>query len=228
MPINMRTNKLYTINYDNWAKELYKITIFKDKNIQKRYVDTWIQKFRELDENSSNLLNLESINLILKEKDEDTEIFQLPIWYGSNCIYIHFPVSRIIKEIEDSEIYANDLCDININELKDKRRNIHWTQTEDQVDIKSQPILMAKMPIGEYYKWLVIDGNHRITDAISKGKKNIKAILINPYWMVENNLFCNIFDKYLYIFQNEFEALAMCINNDGYSDEKALELSYLY
>ena len=73
---------------------------------------------------------------------------------------------------------------------------------------------------------LVVDGNHRITDAIKKGKKTIKSYLLDTNYIVQGNLFCSDFDKMLYVFQNEVVAIATWIQRDGMSDEEALKNSY--
>lgn len=229
MPINMMTEKIYRINYCDWAKELYAKPIFINKNIQKIYVDKWIQILKEQDELScKDFFDPQIRGMMLKEKVEAPEIFQLPVYYNSNSLYIHFRVSRIIQMIENSKISTDDLSEIDINEFTDKRRNINWTQTKDGVDIKTQPILMAPLTIGKYYQWIVIDGNHRITDAIAKGRKKIKSIDLDPNWLVQNNLFCNGFDKYLYVFQNEMVVLGTYIHKERCSDEKAFALSYIF
>ncbi|WP_310605525.1 hypothetical protein [Anaerosporobacter sp.] len=227
MPVNMMTDKIYKVDYDAWNKEISAMPIFNNPDIQKMYIDKWMQELKEQDMLACNqYYDQKTRALILKEKAEAPENFQLPILYKSNNMYIHFRVSRIIQMLEYSQVSSDNALDIQIDEFKDLNRNINWTSTSDNVRVKSNPIIMAPLTLGKYYKWIVVDGNHRITDAISKRVKIIKAFCLDVNLLVQSNMFCTGFDKLLYIFQNESVALATFINKDGYSDEDALKLSY--
>lgn len=57
---------------------------------------------------------------------------------------------------------------------------------------------MVPLTVDKFYKWLVIDGNHRITHAI---EKSIKALLLPHDVLNERNFFSTGFDKFLYFFK---------------------------
>ena len=164
--------------------------------------------------------------LMLKEKMEAPENFQIPVNYETNTMFIHFRVSRIIQMIEQSGASLDNAINIDIKEFTDKNMRINWTPTTDIVKIKKQPIIIAPLTVDKFYQWLVIDGNHRITHAIAEREKSVKAFSLDPNALVEGNLFSTGFDKFLYIFQNEMIALASYIHRDGYSDEEAIKLAY--
>lgn len=103
---------------------------------------------------------------------------------------------------------------------------MNWAATEDTVSIKSESIIIVPFTIDEAYKMLVVDGNHRITEAIKKGKKTINAYVLDANWIVQGNPFCSEFDKMLYIFQNEMVAIATWIKRDGMLDKDAIKNSY--
>lgn len=81
--------------------------------------------------------------LMLKEKMEAPENFQLPVNYETNTMFIHFRVSRIIQIIEQSGDSLDNAINIDIKEFTDKNMRINWTPTTDIVKIKAQPIILA-------------------------------------------------------------------------------------
>lgn len=225
------TDKIYKIDYSAWSKEINAnaMPIFNTLDIQKRYVNEWMKILDKQDMLACKDYSDPKMKAQMqKEKIEAPENFQLPINYKSNCMYIHFRVSRIIQMMQLSGITSDDASNTDITEFTDVNRNINWTVTSDNVEIKQQPVIMVPLVLDKYYKWVIIDGNHRITDAIKKKKETIKTICINSNSLVKSNMFCTGFDKCLYIFQNEMVALATLIQKDGYSEEAALKSSYFY
>ena len=227
MPVDFMLEKMYKVDYKAWKRELSKAPIFGSKEIQKIYLDKWMEILKEQDGFACrDYDNPEIKMLMLKEKKEAPENFQIPINYEKNAMFIHFRVSRIIQMIEQSGVSLENTIDIDIKEFTDKNTRINWTPTTDIVKVKTQPIIIVPLTVDKFYQWLVIDGNHRITHAITERERSIKAFPLDPDFLVEANLFSTGFDKFLYIFQNEIMALASYIHMDGYSDEEAIKLAY--
>lgn len=228
MPVDFISDKIYKVDYTAWKKELSQIPVFASREIQELYLNKWMEILKAQDGFGCRDYNNPEINmLMLKEKMEAPEIFQIPVNYETNNMFIHFRVSRIIQMIEKTGISIDTATDIDIEEFTKKNTRINWTPTTNKVKIKTQPIIMVPLTVGEFFQWLVIDGNHRITHAIRERKKSVKAFLLDSNALVEGNLFSTGFDKFLYIFQNEMIALASYIHRDGYSDEKAFKQGYL-
>ncbi len=97
---------------------------------------------------------------------------------------------------------------------------INWTETDCLVD-REDPITIFPFTIGKIYKELVVDGNHRVTTAIQKKKKTIKAIIIEPNAAVSNHMLSSSFDELLYVFQNEVVWMEAHYNQN-IEDEKLL------
>lgn len=229
MPVDFISDKIYKLDYIAWKKELLQLPIFNSGEIQKLYLDKWIEILMVQDALACDFYSKPEVKmLMLKEKEEAPENFQIPINYETNTMFIHFRVSRIIQMMEQVGVPLDDAIDIDIKEFTDKNTRINWTPTTDIVKIKKQPIIIVPLTVDKFYQLLVIDGNHRITHAIAKNEKSVKAFLLYPNVLVEGKLFSTGFDKFLYIFQNEIIALASYIHRDGYSDEKAIELAYFY
>ncbi len=227
MPVDFMSDKIYKVDYTAWKKELSQMPIFDSGEVQKIYLDKWMEILKAQDGFACRDYNNPKMKmLMLKEKMEAPENFQIPVNYATNTMFIHFRVSRIIQMIEQSGVSLDNAINIDIKEFTDKNMRINWTPTTDIVKIKTQPIIIAPLTVDKFYQWLVIDGNHRITHAIAEREKSVKAFSLDPNALVEGNLFSTGFDKFLYIFQNEMIALASYIHRDGYSDEEAIKLAY--
>lgn len=227
MPVDFMSDKIYKVDYTAWKRELSQMPIFDSGEVQKIYLDKWMEILKAQDGFACRDYNNPKMKmLMLKEKMEAPENFQIPVNYETNTMFIHFRVSRIIQMIEQSGVSLDNAINIDIKEFTDKNMRINWTPTNDIVKIKTQPIIIAPLTVDKFYQWLVIDGNHRITHAIAEREKSVKAFSLDPNALVEGNLFSTGFDKFLYIFQNEMIALASYIHRDGYSDEEAIKLAY--
>lgn len=227
MPVDFMSDKIYKVDYTAWKRELSQMPIFDSGEVQKIYLDKWMEILKAQDGFACRDYNNPKMKmLMLKEKMEAPENFQIPVNYETNTMFIHFRVSRIIQMIEQSGASLDNAINIDIKEFTDKNMRINWTPTTDIVKIKTQPIIITPLTVDKFYQWLVIDGNHRITHAIAEREKSVKAFSLDPNALVEGNLFSTGFDKFLYIFQNEMIALASYIHRDGYSDEEAIKLAY--
>ena len=227
MPVDFMSDKIYKVDYTACKRELSQMPIFDSGEVQKIYLDKWMEILKAQDGFACRDYNNPKMKmLMLKEKMEAPENFQIPVNYETNTMFIHFRVSRIIQMIEQSGASLDNAINIDIKEFTDKNMRINWTPTTDIVKIKTQPIIIAPLTVDKFYQWLVIDGNHRITHAIAEREKSVKAFSLDPNALVEGNLFSTGFDKFLYIFQNEMIALASYIHRDGYSDEEAIKLAY--
>lgn len=227
MPVDFMSDKIYKVDYTAWKRELSQMPIFDSGEVQKIYLDKWMEILKAQDGFACRDYNNPKMKmLMLKEKMEAPENFQIPVNYETNTMFIHFRVSRIIQMIEQSGASLDNAINIDIKEFTDKNMRINWTPTTDIVKIKTQPIIIAPLTVDKFYQWLVIDGNHRITHAIAEREKSVKAFSLDPNALVEENLFSTGFDKFLYIFQNEMIALASYIHRDGYSDEEVIKLAY--
>lgn len=220
MPINMMTGKPYGINYPNMRKELMEMKIFHDKELQQMYIDKWVAELMEADKNSvTSYTDPNDQSMIMMEKMEAPETFQTIVNMQENELLIHFRVSRIIQMLQMSRITEADAIEISIDEFIDKKV-INWTSTDSIVD-REDPIIIFPFTIGKTYKELVVDGNHRVTTAIQKKKKTVKAIIVDPNAAVLNHMLSSSFDELLYVFQNEVVWMGSHYN-ENIEDEKML------
>lgn len=220
MPINMMMGKPYGINYPNMRKELMEMKIFHDKELQQMYIDKWVAELMKADKNSvTSYTDPNNQSMIMMEKMEAPETFQTIVNMQENELLIHFRVSRIIQMLQMSGITEADAIEISIDEFIDKKV-INWTSTDSIVD-REDPIIIFPFTIGKTYKELVVDGNHRVTTAIQKKKKTVKAIIVDPNDAVLNHMLSSSFDELLYVFQNEVVWMGSHYN-ENIEDEKML------
>ena len=230
MPIEfkyMQDYDEYKIDYSMWKKELSNLRILHDSKIQEVYLDSWMKALIKADNESVDYYSKpQNLRLEAKERLEAPEVFQKAINYKSNTVYVHFRVSRLIQAIERIEGSEQNAHDIDLRLFSEKGR-IDWTETTDYSKVKDTPIIIIPFIIGANVQFVVIDGNHRITDAIKKNKSTIKCHSIISQSLVDNNFFCTDFDKLLYVFHNEVIWLGTnLMKNENISDTELLKDTY--
>ena len=101
MPVDFMLDKIYNVDYMTWEEELLQMEVFNSRDIQKIYLDKWMEILKAQDDSVCKEYNNPKMKiLLLKEKTEAPESFQIPIEYKSNSMFIHFRVSRLIQSIE--------------------------------------------------------------------------------------------------------------------------------
>lgn len=226
MPINFFANEKYVIDYEGLYQELMEKIIFKDSRLQSDYLKLWLSVLKKNDEiEVEQFEDREFRKLMLKEHSEAPEIYEMEIKYNVGTINIYFRISRLIEEIEN--VPANMVQYIDLNEFTRDNSCVKWDKTKVVGNIKTTPIILAPMTIGRYVKYIVIDGNHRLTAWIDNKRENIPCCIINEQSLIDNNFLCSSFSKLMYIFQNEVVALATYTMRDRINESVLMNRSYL-
>lgn len=228
MPFDFRNFHHYSINYSDLFNELNSIKIVNDLSIQTGYLLAWLKKLSDLDEIITNQLNTQqSIFEMQLKLQSEKEIFQCEINYSNMKIFLHFRVS-IANEIILPFKSKSQL--IPTNEFMRKDSDFKWTPVDTNVNSYSdanEPIIIVPLLNG-IQRYLVIDGNHRLTYKTQHNIENINAIVISERTVIEQSLFSSVFDKYYYIMNNELERMAyQTLLNEVNADE-LVKKSYLY
>ena len=80
MPVDFMSDKIYNVDYMAWKEELLQMKVFNSQDIQKIYLDKWMEKLKSLDDSvCRDYYNPKIKMLMLKEKTEAPENFQIPI-----------------------------------------------------------------------------------------------------------------------------------------------------
>lgn len=228
MPFNFNKNKHYKIDYVSLFEELNSQNILSDKEIQREFLMRWIEELKHADALVINqLLTREAIKEMNILRLSEPEIFGQPIHYKNTTVVINFRISAINRIIsnEDKEKFTEIIkCD----EFANKKGDIHWTIVDENVDRYKgckEPVLIIPF-IDGVHRWLLIDGNHRVTYSI-KNNIDVRAISIAQQTLIENNLFASSFDKLFYIMNNELQYMYDKTSINKISTEKLIIKSYL-
>ncbi len=229
MPFDFISQKEYVIEYDKLFDELNSnIPFLSDANLQILYLNQWIQTLRQADEvERKQTRDFNFFKIINKELSEAPQLFRLPINYKSGTIFIFFRVSRIIQTLEQIKPTEENVQFFNANEFVRKNSFIKWDYPDDNfVSNNNKPIIMIPFILDEYYKTLVIDGNHRIKKWIKSGRSTFPCYCFNSQWYIDNMFFSSNFSCLLYIMQNEIATLATYTIRDGINASELMNKTF--
>ncbi|WP_160692576.1 hypothetical protein [Clostridium sp. C2-6-12] len=226
MPFNFTSYKHYSVNYSNLFDELNSNKFLNDSTIQSKYLESWINTLKNSDNIITEQLKTpDSIKNLIVLLSSEPEIFQLPITYGDNELFIHFRAS-IANQIIPSGTKGEH---IPLNEFTKSNSSIHWTPVDENVDSYSdskEPIIMVPFLNGQHNS-LVIDGNHRVTYNVKNNIDNITEIIISEQSVIDFSLFSSGFDKMLYIMHNELNHMANATHRENANAIDLIKKSYL-
>lgn len=226
MPINFSTMLPYSINYIDLMKHFETFPIFDNANLQKNYLNQWKTILKNADSKILQIFKTPKklnnfLNLVMKE-----ESFQQVTHFGKNTVILNFNIEPLIEIAEHNKQYA---LEIPLTYFEKSRGFVTWTpipQTDDRIS-KNIPVLLAHFFNARTFSFLLIDGNHRVSQAIKNHDKTIKSLIIDPRDMLEDNIFKSKFDKLFFIFQNELYYLFHCKKQYQMKDKELLLRSYL-
>lgn len=225
MPINYLTNEHYVIDYEGLYHELMERCFLKNVRLQSDYLKLWLSELKRNDEiEVEQFKDKDFRKRMLKENSEAPEKYMMEIKYKVGTINIFFRVSRLLEAMGD--VPENMVQYIDSNEFTKDNRCIKWDRAKVMGAVKTSPIILAPMTIDEYVKFIVIDGNHRLTSWIDNKKENIPCCIMDGQALIDNNMFCSSFSKLMYIFQNEIVALATYAMRDNINEVVLMNRSY--
>lgn len=223
MPIDFSSMLPYTIDYVDLMKNFETFPMFDNFNLQKNYLNQWKIKLKNAD--SKILKKNKKLGEILNAVTTE-ESFQQATIFGKNTIVINFTVAPLVKLAEQNKQNA---IEIPLTYFEKSREFVTWTpisQTDNR-NLKVLPILLTHFYNARTFGFLLIDGNHRVSQAFKNHDKTIKALIIDPRYMINGNFFKSEFDKLFFIFQNELYYLFHCKKQYQMKDKELLERSYL-
>ena len=133
---------------------------------------------------------------------DEGEIFQKIEIIDKDClVYYHFKISYLRNMLKQLNWLPQE---IKLEEFTCKNRIIDWEKQKlmDENLLKKEPIIMLQFP-SEDYDFIVIDGNHRISNEINKGSKQIQAFCLTTDFIIENNVLLTDFEKIILILKKE-------------------------
>jgi len=230
MAINYIAKKRYPIDWNAFRKELSSYRIMKSKILQHDYIEMWLAKLKEIESISD-----EQFDPHFDIHDICSEVLQFELDYDSNTFMLHFPVTpleNLIKAVCSPQMAE----EWSLEDFVEPSPIVKWTTPEDKLPFNSTPIILAPLITGTYYKYLVVDGNHRVDYAVRHNSRSIKVYAVDAETVrrcfldetVWGNSTTPIFalDCLLYSFHYELNRLAEYTTIEERTDEEALSHTF--
>ena len=227
MPIDFSTMLPYSIDYTDLMKDFESFPMFDNLNLQKNYLNRWKTKLKDADSKIfKTLKKTNQVDDIQNAIITEEESFQQVTIFGKNTLIINFIVAPLVEMAKHNK---QDALDIPLTYFEKSKNFVTWTPISqiDNRKPKDLPILLAHFYNARAFSYLLIDGNHRLSQAVQNHSQTIKSLIINPEYMLNNNFFGSEFDKLLFIFQNELYYLYHCKKQYLMKDKELLSRSYL-
>lgn len=213
MPFDFLKLQPYSINYEILFNELKSAPILSSQNLKEQYLDIWKEALIESDKIVEEAFNtpvkVRKLQNRVLNKNE-TEIFQDTFYFGASHVkvYFHYRVSAIVNCLMNIN-YNLQIEKLPLEEFSKPNSSIQWSEVpiDQSLGFNDSPIILAPF-YNHPYRYVVIDGNHRLSHAKKLKKHSIDCIFLAEQTLIENNFFTTIFDKLIYIFYNELNHLA--------------------
>lgn len=227
MPIDFYNQTLYTVDLNQLMDTLQSFPIFDNKTLQRNFLNRWKSKIKKAEQN-----DLKEFKKAPTENAQNlklNEMFQYEFHIGKLQnkvdIQINFNVEEITKYIKDS---AQESFIIPLEYFAKDKRYVTWTpQPTNNISLKKEPIILTHLYNSVAFAYLVIDGNHRLSNAFNKKEKTIEAIILSPNIGISKKFFCSDFDRLMFIFQNEIYYMFHCKKQYYMRDKEILDRSFL-
>lgn len=205
MPFDFLSHNLYTINYEEFLTKSIEIFPAKDKNLKYQYFKKWINLLKTWDDQCRNYVLINENNVM--QTIIDTQIFQfkIPMYDNvNNTAGFHFNIDNVIAKLK-SVLSQKDLAgrSVPIDKFVEDNAQIKWDVASSTIlRSNSLPLLIVPFLFGQF-DYLLIDGNHRLTNAIKNKEKQIDAIFISSVVLQDQQTFMSRFDQLFYLFNYE-------------------------
>lgn len=97
-------------------------------------------------------------------------------------------MSRILQQIKSTSNIDDMIRYIPLSDFIEPNSYIKRDLTNPLNHTKSNPILLVPLTIGRYEKFVVIDGNHRLTKWKMEEKKDIPCYILDGQALIDNNV----------------------------------------
>lgn len=207
MPFFFTKGKAYSIDYEDLKTELLKIVkgpIFNSAAISYKYLNAWITRLKVVDEMSIEQMDINRD--LYEEVINKYRIFSQDIKLGKQTIKIHFNGELFAEGARRNKPATTK---ISYKDFEGSPSYYTWSHPNDgQKSNSKEPILTVPFK-GAGGAYLVIDGNHRVAEAI-KNKKDLDVYTINLF--DENArlaLFTSVFDEMFFNFYFDMACLSI-------------------
>lgn len=170
--------KFYSVDYNMFYNTLISSPYLRSIS---KYIADNIQILQELD-------NIQTC--------DKADHFKYSFNFSGINFHIHFNIINIIESVKSSNLPIKKLSSKNFAPINSKVLYSNEPYSENQAKCK-EPILLVPFEFPPSTKYIVIDGNHRLSYQLDMNYKTIKHYIYNP---ISKSDFCFSYDFYLYEF----------------------------
>jgi len=215
MPYDFHKHKKYSFDFIATCQPLLRDEYFKD---QVEYVNKWSHVFKTLEQ-----LDDTRRTSVINELDKN-EFYQFKINFDNQSFMLQFNVETIKNDVLKMPQYytVQKISTVHFG-ISGSPAKILYTQEQKSTSIKNNPIIICPLNIGDA-EFVVIDGNHRISEKIRNNDKVIEVVAYKPE---TQKCFMSLVDWAMYLFKSE--VYQICIDhNHGKSLKHLIEQSHVF
>ena len=170
--------------------------IYKHYQLNFEYFDQWIDGWIKVFKNAENDTTIQ-INNLKENGFPAFEIFTQNVHFGRVTFKFNFIIEGAKEYVKNSKVKPTK---IKANEFS---KQIKWSNEGGATthDINN-PIYLTTLPMDKYM-YVVIDGNHRLTELLKNGVTEVSCIDIHPMEIINQNILLFTIDKAIYAFMIE-------------------------
>ncbi len=221
MPLNLQMDTDYIVNYQNILYEIVTncTSIFDNFKFQYDLISKWIKLIKQCD-----AYTCENRNYYYNLYEPQTEMFEQEVYFSNSSIKLYFVVDNALQFIQSEykhQEYESFLCSELVND-----NWLQWSPFYKLHHFKytDKPIIACEFPLGNK-KFLLIDGNKRLTYSIINSKEYINMFLLNSHEVIKSKVLSTPFERCYYSMITDLTTLLQIKRAYHLSDDKLLTLS---
>ncbi|MGG0309281.1 hypothetical protein ABEY43_19615 [Priestia megaterium] len=207
MAFDLANLEEYSLDIDELRNYIYKNYKLNFECFD-QWIDGWIKVFKNAEKDTAIQINN------LKENGfPAVEVFTQNVHFGRATFKFNFIVEGAKEYVENSKIKPKKI------KASDFSRQIKYSnEVSSTPNNINNPIYIATLPMDKYM-YVVIDGNHRLTELLKNGETEVSCIDIHPMEIIERNILLFTIDKAIYAFMVEAKVFDQHLKLNNYPHE---------
>lgn len=188
MAFDLANLEEYSLDIDELHKYLYKHYKLNFEYFN-QWLDGWIKVFKNAERDT-----VIQINRLKENGFPAVEVFTQNVHFGKAIFKFNFIIEGAKEYVENSKIKPKKI------KASEFSKQIKYSnETSATTNDINNPIYLATLPMDKYM-YVVIDGNHRLTELLKNGATEVSCIDIHPMEIINHNILLFTIDKAIYAF----------------------------